>query len=392
MVAITRRQAGFGIVAATALGALPARADGVVKVGLILPMTGPFASTGKQIDAAVKLYVAQHGDTVAGRKIEVIMKDDGAVPDVTKRLAQELVVNNGVSVIAGFGLTPLALAATSIATQAKTPEIVMAAATSSIVSASPYCTRTSQALPQTVAPFAEWLFKNGTKSVVTIVTDYGPGYDAEKWFKEPFEKAGGKVPATLRVPLANPDFSPFLQRAADAKPDTIFIFVPSGAGAALMKQFAERGLDKAGIKLVGTGDVLDDDILNSMGDVVLGVVTSQHYSAAHDSPLNHEFVAAFQKANPGMRPNFMGVGGYDGMALIYKALEKTGGDSNGTKLINAMKGMAWESPRGPISIDPQTREIIQNVYIRRAEKRDGQIWNIEFATIPAVKDPAKAGA
>ena len=391
MVAISRRQAAFGITAAAALGALPAHAEDVVKVGLILPMTGPFASTGKQIEAAVKLYMAQHGDTVAGKKIEVILKDDGSVPDVTKRLAQELVVNDRVSVLAGFGLTPLALAATSIATQAKVPEVVMAAATSSITSASPYATRTSQALPQTVAPFAEWLYQHGIKSVVTLVSDYGPGYDTEKWFKEPFEKAGGKVLATLRVPLANPDFSPFLQRAADAKPDAIFIFVPSGAGAAVMKQFAERGLDKAGIKLVGTGDVLDDDILNSMGDVVLGVVTSQHYSAAHDSALNHEFVAAFEKANPGMRPNFMAVGGYDGMALIYKALEKTGGDANGTKLIEAMKGQAWESPRGPISIDPATHDIVQNVYIRRAEKRDGQIWNIEFDTIPAVKDPAKAG-
>ena len=391
MVAITRRQATFGITSVAALGAVPARAAEVVKVGLILPMTGPFASTGKQIDAAVRLYMQQHGDSVAGRKIEVVLKDDGNVPDVTKRLAQELVVNQHVAVLAGFGLTPLALAAAPIATQAKVPEVVMAAATSTITEASPFIVRTSEALPQTVAPFAEWLHRNGVKSIVTLVSDYGPGHDAETWIKGPFEKAGGKVLATLRVPLANPDFAPFLQRAADARPEAIFIFVPSGAGAAVMKQFAERGLDKAGIRLVGTGDVLDDDILNGMGDVVLGVVTSQHYSAAHDSALNREFVAAFQKANPGMRPNFMAVGGYDGMALIYKALENTGGDADGTKLIAAMKGMAWESPRGPISIDPATRDIIQNDYIRRAEKRDGQIWNIEFDTIPAVKDPAKAG-
>jgi branched-chain amino acid transport system substrate-binding protein len=392
MVAMTRRQAALGITAAAALGAVvPARADGVVKVGLIVPLTGPFASTGKQIVAAVKLYQAQHGDSVAGKTVQVIVKDDASVPDTTKRLAQELVVNDGVSVLAGFGLTPLALAAASIATQAKVPEVVMAAATSSITAASPYVVRTSEALPQTVAPFAEWCTQNGIKTVVTMVADYGPGYDTEKWFKEPFEKAGGKVLASLRVPLANPDYAPFLQKAADLKPDALFIFVPSGAGAAVMKQFTERGLDKSGIKLIGTGDVLDDDILNSEGDVVLGVVTAQHYSAAHDSALNKEFVAAFEKANPGMRPNFMGVGGYDGMALIYKALEKTGGDANGTKLIEAMKGMAWESPRGPISIDPATRDIVQNDYIRRAEKKDGQIWNVEFATIPNVKDPAKAG-
>jgi branched-chain amino acid transport system substrate-binding protein len=378
--------AGTVLAVAASTGAM---AQNVVKVGLILPMTGPFASTGKQIDAAVKLYMSQHGDTVAGKKIEIILKDDGSVPDVTKRLATELVANDGVKVLAGFGLTPLALAATSIATQAKVPEVVMAAATASITAASPYVTRTSQALPQTVAPFAEYLFKNGIHKVVIMVSDYGPGYDTEKWFKEPFEKAGGEVLASLRVPLANPDFAPFLQRAADAKPDAVFIFVPSGVGAIVMKQFAERGLDKAGIKLVGTGDVVDDDILNSMGDVALGVVTSQHYSAAHDSALNKQFVADFGKANPGMRPNFMAVGGYDGMALIYKALEKTGGDDNGTKLIDAMKGQAWESPRGPISIDPVTRDIIQNVYIRKVEKVDGQLWNVEFATIPNVKDPSK---
>jgi len=389
---ITRLLAGTILGATMAAAAIfPAAAADSVKVGLILPMTGPFASTGRQVEAGVKLYMAQHGDTVAGKKVEVIVKDDGSVPDVTKRLAQELVVNDHVAVLAGFGLTPLAFAATSIATQAKVPEVVMAAATSSITAASPYVTRTSQALPQTVAPFAEWLVQNGTKKVVTIVSDYGPGYDTEKWFKEPFEKAGGQVLAALRVPLANPDFAPFLQRAADAKPDAVFIFVPSGAGAAVMKQFSERGLDKAGIKLIGTGDVVDDDILNAMGDVTLGVVTSQHYSAAHDSALNREFVAGMAKANDGMRANFMGVGGYDGMALIYQALVKTKGDTDGTKLIEAMKGTAWESPRGPVMIDPATRDIVQNVYIRRVEKKDGQLWNVEFATIPMVKDPAKAG-
>lgn len=386
-----RRTIGLLAAASVALSVASANAQDVVKVGLIVPMTGPFASTGKQIDAGVRLYMAEHGDMVAGKKIQVILKDDGGVPDTTKRLAQELVINDHISVMMGFGLTPLALAVAPIATQAKIPEIVTAAATASITEASPYITRTSQSLPQTVAPFGTWSFEHGTKTAVTIVSDYGPGYDAEKWFKEPFEAAGGKVLQTLRVPVANPDFAPFLQRAADAKPDAIFIFVPSGVGAVVMKQFTERGLDKAGIKLIGTGDVVDDDILNTMGDAALGVITAQHYSAAHDSNLNRAFVAGIAKANPGMRPNFMGVSGYDGIALVYRALEATKGDASGPKLIEAMKGQSWESPRGPIMIDPATREIVQNDYIRKTEMRDGQMWNIEFATIPMVKDPAKAG-
>ena len=383
----------FGLLGAAmlGLGVASASAQEVARVGVILPMTGPFASTGKQVVAGMLLYLAQHGDVVAGRRIELLLKDDGGVPDVTKRLAQELVINDHVVALGGFGLTPLALAASSVATQAKVPEIVMAAATSSITEASPYISRTSQALPQTVAPFTDWCIANGIRSVVTIVTDYGPGYDAEKWFKEPFEKQGGKVVAALRVPVANPDFAPFLQRAADAKPDAIFIFVPAGVGAVVMKQFAERGLDKAGVRLIGTGDVVDDDLLNNMGDVTLGMITSQHYSAAHDSDLNRRFVADFGKANEGMRPNFMGVSGYDGMALIARAIARTGGDTDGTKLIEAMKGQSWESPRGPVLIDPATREIVQNDYIRRTERRDGQLWNIEFATIPMVRDPAKAG-
>jgi len=194
----------------------------------------------------------------------------------------------------------------------------------------------------------------------------------------------------LRVPLANPDFSPFLQKVADSKPDALFVFVPSGIGAQFMKQFVERGLDKSGIKLIGTGDVTDDDLLPGMGDAALGVVTTHHYSAAHDSPENKAFVEAFKKANNGMRPNFMAVGAYDGMALLYKALEKTKGDASGDALIAAMKGMSWMSPRGPVSIDPETRDIVQDIYVRKVEKKDGALYNVEFATIPDVKDPYKA--
>ena len=365
-----------------------ALAEDKFKIGLILPMTGPFASTGKQIEAAARLYMAQNGDTVAGKKVELIVKDDTSAPDVTKRLAQELVVNDKVSVLAGFGLTPLALATAPIATQSKTPMVVMAAATSSITQASPYVVRTSFTLPQAAVTMADWAPNNGIKKVVTLVSDYGPGIDAEKYFKDRFLFNGGQVPDSLRVPLRNPDFAPFLQKVRDLKPDALYVFLPSGVGAALMKQFAERGLDKAGIRLIGTGDITDDDILNGMGDVALGVVTAQHYSASHNSPLNKKFVAAFEKANAGMRPNFMAVGGYDGMRVIYEAAKATKGGS-GDALLNAMKGQLFESPRGPMFIDAQTRDVVHNIYIRKVERLNGQLWNTEFDVIKDVKDPGK---
>jgi len=378
-------------VAALALLTAPAAswAQDSVKIGLILPMTGQQASTGKQISAAVRLYQQEHGTSVAGKKVEVIIKDDGAVPDNTKRLAQELIVNDKVSVIAGFGVTPAALAAAPLATEAKVVEVVMAAGTSIITERSPYIARTSFTLPQSSVIIADWAAKNGIKKVVSIVSDYAPGADAEKSFSERFKAAGGEVVEALKVPLANPDFAPFLQRAADAKPDAIFVFVPSGQGGTFMKQYAERGLDKAGIKLIGPGDVTDDDLLPGMGDAVIGAVTAHLYSADHDSAKNKAYVEAFKKAN-NFRPNFMSVGGYDGMHLIYEALKKTGGKADGDSLIAAMKGMAWESPRGPISIDPETRDIVQNIYIRKVEKKNGELYNIEFATFEAVKDPGKS--
>ena len=362
-----------------------------VKVGLILPMTGQQTSTGKQIDAAVRLYMQQNGNTVAGKKIEVILKDDGAVPDAAKRLAQELIVNDKVNFVAGFGVTPTALAVAPLATQAKVPEIVMAAGTSIITERSPYIARTSFTLAQSTVPMADWASKNGVKKVVTMVSDYAPGADAQSSFKEAFTQAGGEIVGEIKFPLASPDFAPFLQRAADAKPDAVFVFVPSGQGAQFVKQFVERGLDKAGVKIIGPGDVTDDDLLNGMGDVVLGTVTAHFYSAAHPSDKNKAFVEAFKKAN-NFRPNFMAVGGYDGMHLIYEAIKKTNGATDGDSLINAIKGMKWESPRGPVEIDPETRDIIQNVYMRKVEKVGGELYNVEFATFPAIKDPIKAAA
>ncbi len=374
-----------------ALLAAPARADDdAVTIGMILPMTGQQASTGKQEQAGAKLYIQQHGDTVAGKKIVLSVKDDTGAADVTKRLAEELIGNDHAKVLMGFGLTPLALATASVATEAKVPELVTAAATAMITEKSPYIVRTSFTLPQASAPMAEWALKNGIKKVVTIVADYGPGVDAEKWFGETFEKGGGTIAEKIRVPLKNPDFAPFLQRVKDDAPDAVFVFVPSGQGAVFMKEFVERGLDKSGIKLIGTGDVTDDDLLADIGDPALGAVTTHHYSAAHDSPENKAFVEAFMKANNGMRPNFMAVGAYDGVALMYKALEKTKGDASGDALLAAMKGMSWVSPRGPVSIDPETRDIIQNIYVRKVEKKDGALYNVEFATIPDVKDPYKA--
>jgi branched-chain amino acid transport system substrate-binding protein len=290
-------------------------------------------------------------------------------------------------VLAGFGLTPLAFAAAPVATETKVPMIVMAAATSVIPQRSPFIVRSGFALPQVTAPLAGWAPKNGIKKVVTLVSDYGPGIDAEKTFVKRFGEAGGTIVESIRAPLANPDFAPFVQRAKDAKVDALFVFVPSGAGSAVMKQFAERGLREAGTRLIGTGDVVDDDILDAMGPPALGVVTSFHYSAAHPSPENKAYVADFMKANGGKRPNFMSVGGYDGMHLIYEALKKTDGDADGEKLVNAMKGMAWQSPRGPMSIDSATRDVIQNVYIRKVEEVDGKLWSVEFATIENVKDP-----
>jgi branched-chain amino acid transport system substrate-binding protein len=365
--------------------AAPAVAQQTFKIGLILPMTGPFASTGRQIDGAVKTYMQQKGDTVAGKKIEVILKDDGGVADATKRIAQELLVNNRVNALAGFGLTPLALATAPLATQAKVPQVVMAAATSIITEQSPFIIRTSYTTPQVTVPIAEWAMKNGVKKAMTLVSDYGPGVDAEKAFTGAFK--GGVE--NLRVPLANPDFSPFLQKVTDAKPDALFVFVPSGVGAQFMKQFVERGLDKSGVRLMVEGGVTDDDILNSLGDPALGVISGYHYSAAHDSPENKAFVDDFKKLNGGVRPNFMAVGGYDGMHVLYESLKKTNG-GEGQALIDAVKGMSWTSPRGPVSIDPQTRDIIQNVYMRKVERVGGELYNVEFETITNVKDPVKA--
>jgi branched-chain amino acid transport system substrate-binding protein len=358
-----------------------------VKVGLIVPMTGRQASTGREIDAAIRLYIQQHGDTVAGKKIEVILKDDGAVPENTKRVAQELIVDDKANVLAGFGITPSAYVAAPLLTEARIPGIVIAAGSSDVTTKSPYILRTGFTMAQSSTIIADWAAQNGIKTVATIVSDYSPGIDAQNAFKERFVASGNRIIEEIRVPLANPDFAPFLQRIREVSPDAVFIFVPSGQ-VMFMNQFVEMGLDKAGIKVLGPGDITDDDQLPSMRDQVIGTVTAHMYSAAHNSPMNSEYVSEFEKANS-FRPNFMSVAGYDGMHLIYEALRKTGGDADGDALVAAMKGMNWESPRGPISIDPRTRDIVQNIYIRRVERTNGSLYNVEFATFEAVKDPQK---
>ncbi|MGQ0578314.1 MAG: ABC transporter substrate-binding protein [Betaproteobacteria bacterium] len=362
-----------------------------IRVGMVLEMSGPFADIGRQLLNGARAYVKAHGDSVAGRKIELIVKDTtGASPEIAKRLAQQLIVNDKVDFLAGFGFTPNALAVAPVATDAKKPMIVMNAATSVITTRSPYIARVSMTLPQVTAPLANWAFKNGIKEVYTLVSDFGPGIDAETTFKKTFEAAGGKIVGDVRVPLRNPDFAPFLQRIKDAKPQAVFIFLPAGEQpVAIMKGFRERGLDKAGIRLIATGDVTEDGVIEAMGDTPLGVVTSHHYSVAHDSPKNKSFLRAFADLDDTHRPNFMAVGAWDGMAAIYEVIRRLNGNIDGDKAMDVLKGLKLDSPRGPIMIDSETRDVVQTIYIRRVQKINGKLYNVEFEQIDNVKDPGK---
>jgi branched-chain amino acid transport system substrate-binding protein len=387
------RKCVIGLVGlAVALLAVPAAwAQGTIKIGLILPYSGQFADTATQMDNGIKLYLKKHGDTVAGKKIEIIRKDSGGPsPDVAKRLAQELVVRDGVDILAGFVLTPNALAASDVSAQAKKFMVIMNAATSIITTKSDYSVRTSLTLPQVTETLGAWAHKNGVRKVYTMVSDYGPGHDAEGGFHRAFKAAGGEIIGSVRFPVANPDFSAFVQRAKDLNPESIFIFVPGGAQpAALAKALAERDIDPKKIKVLGTGEVTDETAVRNMGDEALDIITAWHYDYNHDSALNKAFVRDFA-ADAKVNPNFFAVGGYDGMHLIYEALKKAGGKTDGESLVNAAKGMAWESPRGPMSIDPETRDVVQTIYIRRVQKVGGKLVNVEFDKVENVKDPVKA--
>jgi branched-chain amino acid transport system substrate-binding protein len=383
---------GAALGAICALAASPVFAQATVKLGLIGEFSGPFAEYGQQIYGGMKAYMKLHGDTVAGKKIEVIQKDTtGPAPDVAKRLAQELISRDKVDMLVGFGLTPNAMAVAPVATETKTPMIIMNAATSSITTKSPYIVRVSMTLPQVATPMAIWAAKNGIKHVYTAISDYGPGLDAEAAFSKAFKSPGGEIVGSVHMPLKNPEFAPFIQRIKDAKPEAVFLFLPAGEqGVAFMKGFKERGLAESGIKLIATGDITDESVLQTMGDPALGLVTSFHYSAAHDSPENRTFLKAYTEVNgTKLSPNFMAAAGYDGMAAIYAALQKTGGSTDGDKILAAMKGMKIDSPRGPISIDAETRDVIQTMYIREVKKVGGKLENVEFDKFPDQKDPGK---
>lgn len=383
---------GFAFATLVMALALPAVAQEPVKVGVVAPFSGTAADYGKQIEGGIKAYFKLHGDTFAGRKIQLIIRDTtGPNPDIAKRLAQELVTRDKVDFLAGFGFTPEALAVAPIATEAKKPMVVMNAASSAVTTRSPYIARFSMALPQVSAPMAMWAAKNGIKKVYTLVSDFAPGLDSEKAFKDAFTAAGGTIVDSVRVPLRNPDFAPFVQRIKDAKPEAVFMFVPAGEQSiGFMKAFEERGLGKEGIKLIATGDLTDDHVLNAMGEPALGVITSHHYSAAHESPENTAFLKAWAEVNKDLkRPNFMGVGGYDGMAAIAEVVKKLGNNIDPDKAMEILRNYKGMSPRGPIAIDPATRDIVQTVYIRRVEKRGGEYYNVEFDKYPDVKDPGK---
>ena len=381
----------LGVLALAAIAGA-ASAQNVIKLGMVSSFSGPFAEYGQQMLNGMKAYMKINGDTVAGKKIEIVQKDDGGpAPDVAKRLAQELVTRDNVDILVGFGFTPNALAVAPIATESKKAMVIMNAATSIITTKSNEIVRVSMTLPQVTQPMAIWAAKNGIKKVYTVVSDFGPGIDAEKTFTEAFKKAGGEIVGSVRTPVQNPDFAPFIQRLKDAKPEAVFLFLPAGApGVAFMKGYEERGLREAGIKLLATGDITDDTVLDTMGAPALGLITSFHYSADHKSPENDAFKKAYGEVSGSkMRPNFMACAGYDGMALIYEALKKTNGSTDGEKLVAAMKGAKWVSPRGPVMIDPETRDVVQTVYIRKVEKVGSELYNVEFDKFADQKDPGK---
>lgn len=367
-----------------------ALAQETVKIGVILPYSGPFADAANQLQAGIDLYIEKHGNEVAGKTIEIVKKDTGGpAADVAQRVAQELVVRDQVDILAGFALTPEALGAAPVATEAQKLMVVMNAATSIVTEQSPYIVRTSLTIPQVEYVFGKWAFEEGgVKQAYTLVADYGPGHDAEASFSRGFTEAGGEILGSDRTPVANPDFSAYVQRVADADPEAVFIFVPGGAQpAAIGKALVDRGLAPPETKIFAQGELTHPEALESMGETARGIITTFHYTLERDDPLNNEFVTAYREANDGRSPDLFSIGGYDGMHLIYEALKATEGDTGGDALVEAAKGMSWESPRGPMSIDPETRDVIQTVYIREIQEVDGELQNVIIHEIPEVKDP-----
>jgi branched-chain amino acid transport system substrate-binding protein len=380
--------AGFAALAAAIVGLNPAIAQNTVKIALILCYSGQFADTATQMDDAVKLYMHEHGDVVAGKKIEIIRKDTGGIhPDVAKRLAEEAIVRDHADILAGWILTPNALAAGDVSKQGKKFMVVMNAATSAIILKSPYMVRTSVTTPQENYPFGKWVVQHGIKSVYTMYSGYGPGIDAQKWFAKGVVDGGGKIVGSVAFPVGNPDFSSFVERAKDLHPQAIYIWVPGGAQpAAVAKALAERGVDPKKIKILGQGELTEDSALKNIGDEAIGYLTTQNYDYYLQNPLNKKFVQEYRAAYH-RNPDIFSIGGYDGMHLIYAALKKTHGNTDATALVDAAKGMHWMSPRGPISINPKTRDVVQTIYIRRVEKTPHGLRNVVIDTIPNVEDP-----
>jgi len=365
-----------------------------VKIGVVNTFSGPNASFGELGDKAMKLYMKLHANELpAGVKLELVTRDDGGPnPDKAKQLAQELIVRDKVSLVTGAVFTPNALAIAPLATEAKIPFLVINAGTSVVTTRSPYIVRDSFTLWQSSYPLGQWAAKK-YKRAYTLVSDYGPGHDAEAAFTEAFKAAGGQLVGSVRVPLQNPDFAPYMQRVKDAKPDALMVFIPAGKTAtSVMKTFADLGLASAGVHLIGPGDITTDEELPNMGDVALGVMTVFHYSAAADRPANKRFVEAWKKEyGANSTPNFAAVAAWDGMAMIYTAIREQKGKLDPERTLDIFKH--WknpDSPRGPIAIDPETRDIVQNEYLREVRKVNGQLANVEIETVAqALKDPWK---
>lgn len=370
----------------------PALANDSVRVGMIATYSGPYADYGRQFDAGVALYLKESGGLLGGKKAEIIKKDTaGPAPDASKRLAQELIVRDKVQFITGLDFSPNAYAIAPLVTQAKIPTLVMNASSSAITSSSPYIARLSFTVQQVSDPMARWMLRNGVNEAYTVVADYASGTDSYTAFEKTFSAGGGKIVGSVRTPMNNPDFSAYVQRIKDAKPKAVFFFFPSGVmPPAFLKVWKERGMAEAGIKLFATGEATDDSYMDATGDVAKDLITSHHYSYDHGSAKNRKFVADFEKEfGSKLRPSYFAVAAYDAMSAIDQALKKTGGNAAGEAVMAALKGMQLESPRGPIEIDAQTRDIVQTVYIRKAELKNGKWVNVEFDKVERVKDPAK---